>query len=476
MRGRGNELNILFLLGLDASGLVLAYQLAVYMRVTLNELFSSQFTPEASYWLMPPLLFILPLTLMAFSVVGLYDRSSQQTNLDTMARVVRGITLAIMLILVGTFFVSRHLYSRSLIGILWISSILVLGPLRILAGSGLAHLRQRGLWLQKVAIVGNGERAARIGERLLYPGSEFKVEGTILPAVPDPSDDIGQQALGPLEDLEQIINQHHIDRIFLSDDGLSEADIAGIARVCERMEVQLDKTADLFGAVPKRIWVVNGLPLVSIVSAELSRWDHILKRLLDIALSLSLILVSAPLLVLIALAIRGESPGPLLFKQSRRGKGGRYFRMLKFRSMKVDAESGRERLTDLNEADGALFKLRDDPRITRVGRILRRYSLDELPQLMNVLFGEMSFVGPRPLPIKDIEANLGDPTFQFWIEKRESVLPGITGLWQVRGRSKLGFREMLTLDIYYIRNRSLLLDLQIVAKTLPVVLLGRGAY
>ncbi len=194
------------------------------------------------------------------------------------------------------------------------------------------------------------------------------------------------------------------------------------------------------------------------------------KRFTDVVVALFGIVLGFPLACLIALAIKLDSPGPVLFRQVRVGQGGKPFVFYKFRSMFPGAEGIKKDFLHLNEMDGPVFKLFDDPRITRVGRILRKSSLDELPQLFNVVRGEMSLVGPRP-PVPE-EVRLYRP----WHMGRLAVKPGLTCLWQVSGRSYIGFEEWMRLDIEYIRNRSFLLDLRILAKTIPAVLSGRGAY
>jgi exopolysaccharide biosynthesis polyprenyl glycosylphosphotransferase len=196
----------------------------------------------------------------------------------------------------------------------------------------------------------------------------------------------------------------------------------------------------------------------------------VLKRTMDIVLSLLGLLLLSPLFAVIALLIKLESPGPVIFKQERIGRGRTPFTMFKFRSMCVDAEVLKAQLAALNEARGPLFKIQHDPRLTRIGRVIRKYSLDELPQLWNVLKGDMSLVGPRPPVQSEVE--------QYSAEayKRLEIRPGITGLWQVSGRSNLSFDEMLKLDIYYIWNWSLSQDLKILLRTFPIVFSGQGAY
>jgi lipopolysaccharide/colanic/teichoic acid biosynthesis glycosyltransferase len=190
----------------------------------------------------------------------------------------------------------------------------------------------------------------------------------------------------------------------------------------------------------------------------------------DIFVSAGIVLVATPLWLLTALAVKLGSPGPVFYRDQRVGLGEREFGMFKFRSMYTDAGERQAGLEGANEASGPLFKIKDDPRVTRVGRFLRRYSIDELPQILNVLRGEMSLVGPRPLPLRDYVMLEG------WHRKRYLVLPGMTGLWQVSGRIELTFDDLVRLDFYYLENWSIWLDISILAKTLPAVLARRGAY
>jgi exopolysaccharide biosynthesis polyprenyl glycosylphosphotransferase len=203
---------------------------------------------------------------------------------------------------------------------------------------------------------------------------------------------------------------------------------------------------------------------------SLSRANALVKRIFDLVVCIPLIVLLLPIMTLIALAIKLNSPGPALFVQTRVGLTGRLFPALKFRSMVVGAESMVALLQDRNEASGPLFKIKDDPRRTLTGRFLRRTSMDELPQLFNVLRGEMSLVGPRP-PLPSEVAQYED-----WQKQRLAARPGLTGLWQVSGRSNLTFDEQALLDIYYLEHWSLLLDIKILLRTIPIVLFGKGAY
>jgi exopolysaccharide biosynthesis polyprenyl glycosylphosphotransferase len=215
---------------------------------------------------------------------------------------------------------------------------------------------------------------------------------------------------------------------------------------------------------------IAGLPLIHVEAPEFTGGRKALKAFVDRAASLLLVLLLSPVLITLALAIRLTSRGPIFYKQSRVGQGGREFRVYKFRSMVVDADKRLAALQAKNETDGLMFKMRNDPRVTRVGRLLRRYSMDELPQLFNVLFGHMSLVGPRPpLPVEVAQ-------YDQDVARRLLVKPGMTGLWQVNGRSDLSWEDGIRLDLYYVENWSLAADATILWKTVGAVLQSRGAY
>ena len=216
---------------------------------------------------------------------------------------------------------------------------------------------------------------------------------------------------------------------------------------------------------------LEGVPVMTFQSGPADSWQLIMKRVIDILGSVALLVALAPLFALVMLLIRLESQGSIFFAQERIGLNKRRFRMLKFRTMVDGADRLQHMLEDLNEADGPVFKIKKDPRITRVGKILRRFSIDEFPQLINVLLGDMSLVGPRPLPVRDVER-----IDIRWQKRRFSIKPGLTCLWQVSGRSEIGFNEWVRLDLDYIDRWSLGLDLLILLKTIPAVFKGPGAY
>jgi exopolysaccharide biosynthesis polyprenyl glycosylphosphotransferase len=244
-------------------------------------------------------------------------------------------------------------------------------------------------------------------------------------------------------------------------------------RVCERAGANFKLVPDLYELSLSRIDVdaLEGIPLIGLKRNLTSSWQYRIKRLIDVIGSGAMILITSPVLLLIALAIKLDSPGPILHRQTRVGYRGEAFCCFKFRSMHVNADQILQQLRQRTDGDErGKFKLRNDPRRTRVGRFIRRTSLDELPNLFNVFRGEMSLVGPRPPMPHEVER------YEDWERARLEMPPGITGLWQVRGRSDIDFNEMVLMDLYYIENWSLRLDFQILLQTIPAVLSRRGAY
>lgn len=277
-----------------------------------------------------------------------------------------------------------------------------------------------------------------------------------------------------LSELEAVIAQEPVDEVFITLPREKYGHVIDtIVRLCEEQGIMVRLRTDLFELKIAR-WQVDeldGMPIMTIRSGPLDGWPLLAKRLLDICGSVGLLLAMAPIFGIVALLIKLDSAGPVFFRQERVGLNKRRFRLFKFRTMVEGAETQQQTLESLNEAEGPVFKIKDDPRITRLGKVLRRYSIDELPQLLNVLKGEMSLVGPRPLPVRDIERIDAQ-----WHKRRLSVRPGVTCLWQVNGRSDVSFNEWVRMDLEYIDQWSLGLDLKILIKTIPVVLKGAGAY
>ncbi|RPI29655.1 MAG: sugar transferase [Acidobacteria bacterium] len=277
-----------------------------------------------------------------------------------------------------------------------------------------------------------------------------------------------------LADLGAIIAREPVDEVLVALPLRRRRDlIEKIVEVCEEQGIMVRVRTDLFDLRVARPQVdtIDGVPVVTIRSGPEDGWQLAMKRIIDFVGSAALLILLAPFLLLVALLIKLDSTGPVLFRQERVGLNRRRFKVLKFRTMVQEADKNQVLLETLNEADGPVFKIKKDPRITRVGRFLRQFSIDELPQLINVLKGEMSLVGPRPLPLRDVK--LIDTQ---WHKRRFSVKPGLTCLWQVSGRSDVSFERWVRMDLEYIDTWSLGLDLKILLKTLPAVFRGSGAY
>jgi exopolysaccharide biosynthesis polyprenyl glycosylphosphotransferase len=283
---------------------------------------------------------------------------------------------------------------------------------------------------------------------------------------------VGLPVLGQISDLRAILAEHQVDELVVTDSDFSERDLLEMVEQAHRSGVKVriaPKTTEL---LTQRAEYVpgQGAPLFELRPPVFIGADWVLKRGFDLVVASAMIVVGLPLWLAVAGAIKLTSRGPVFYRDRRVGLGEQEFGMLKFRTMYVDAPEQQAELEAANEAEGALFKIREDPRVTGVGGFLRRFSLDEIPNVWNVLRGEMSLVGPRPLPIRDYE--LLEP----WHRKRYLVLPGMTGLWQISGRSNLSFDDLVRLDFYYLDNWSIWLDISILAKTVPAVMAQRGAY
>ena len=339
---------------------------------------------------------------------------------------------------------------------------------------GMAHrARAMGRNLRDVVFVGSGQQTLETAAELARRDSL----GYHVVEVVDIEKDLQEPnptAHRVVAKLQAIVDRHPIDEVFvaLDFDGGSQSIIREIISTFEVQGVTVRVIANL--AVLEWAWssvdTLSGHPVITIASGPSESVGMVVKRVVDIVISVVALVVFAPLMALIALAIRRDSPGPAIFRQERVGLNRRRFRALKFRTMVVDAEELLPRLEKMNEASGAVFKIREDPRVTRVGRILRRTSLDELPQLWNVLTGDMSIIGPRPLPVRDV-----DRIEARWHRRRFAVKPGITCLWQVRSR-RPNFDDIIRADMEYIDNWSLALDFKIMLLTVPAVLSGDGAH
>jgi exopolysaccharide biosynthesis polyprenyl glycosylphosphotransferase len=337
-----------------------------------------------------------------------------------------------------------------------------------------AYVHKKEPLQQRCLIVGSGMVAGQLIDRL-QTQSQFGL--VPFGFVDDEVHDRGSlelPQLGGLGDLEDILRVHQVDRVIIAFSRASHEQLLRAIRACRDRRVAVDVVPRLFEFLDgaRALDQVGGLPLLSIGAPRLTRASRLAKRALDAVVGGGALLVLSPLFAAIAIAIKLESRGPVFFRQERAGRGGEPFEVFKFRSMYQDAEARKAEFQAANDIDdGVMFKMHKDPRVTRTGRLLRRYSLDELPQLFNVLAGQMSLVGPRPLILRETAA-----LAETWHQRRLDLRPGLTGPWQVSGRSDIPFQDMVRFDYQYVAGWSLVRDLEILLATVPAVLSGRGAY
>lgn len=406
---------------------------------------------------------------------GLYKIARGRALLDEIAIIVNGVTAATVVLLAISFVLQPTVFSRLMFIYVGAVSILLLGGARVIRRVIYARLRARGIGVVRVLVVGGGD----VGKAVLRTLIARKEQGYLPIGYLDENPlhakvDLGRvKGLGGLDNLEAVCAEHQVNYVMITLAWQFHDRILELVERCRQIGVDVSVVPDVFQLNLRQLQVENldGIPLLRVNGhVSLDGSARLKKRLLDLAI----ILAASPgiliVCLLVALAIRIEGPGPIIYSQMRVGENGKRFKMYKFRSMIPDADSMRENLIKSHNLDPRHPKIKDDPRITLVGRFIRRASLDEFPNAINVLLGQMSVIGPRP-PTAD-EVLLYEP----WHMQRLQVKPGMTGLWQVSGRSEVPFDEMCLLDIYYIENWSLRLDLQILMMTVPHVLLRRGAY
>jgi exopolysaccharide biosynthesis polyprenyl glycosylphosphotransferase len=451
----------------------LAFFLGYYVRYQL-QLFIPVLDPNrAPYNSYIPVQLAYTLLMVLFLALdGVYRRRREGSWFEEVYRIGNSTTTVVVILIAGTFIIQPLVYSRLLPIEVGILTILLLSLARVARHVAAGQLRKRGIGLDRVLIVGAGEIGRAVMRNLVArPELGYHVVGFVDDDLS--KGDLGRfKALGGLDSVGVALKAERIDEVIITLPWMYHRTIMGLVRSCEAAGVRARVVPDLFQLSLSRVDFddMGGIPLIGLKETAIPRAGRLVKRALDISLSLIALVVFAPVLGLIALLIRLDSRGPAVFTQRRVGEAGRPFDIFKFRSMRVGAEGQQAQLQDLNQATGPLFKIKADPRLTRMGRFLRRSSLDELPQFINVLRGEMSVVGPRPgLPPEVAQ-------YQPWQRQRLEVPPGITGLWQVSGRSDLSFDEMCLLDVYYIENWSLGLDLTIMLRTVPRMLFAAGAY
>jgi exopolysaccharide biosynthesis polyprenyl glycosylphosphotransferase len=421
-------------------------------------------------------LFVIAAWLVLFSAQGLYDQRRLVNAWDELKLVLQAVTTGTM-VAVFSAFLLRVPTHRTWVLVTWLGCTLTVLGNRFAHRRILRGLHHAGVLVTPMLIVGAGREGREVWralERSRHLG--FRVVGFLddhEPGNPAHGSNQGPPLLGRIDQIRACIEANGIQAVLVAGGSVAEATAERVHRELAGLDVDLHLSTGLLGVAANRVAVqrVDGIPVLALRRVELTRAQQTLKRAFDLLVASGLLVVLAPVMLACAAAVRLTSPGPVLFRQRRVGKDGAVFRVRKFRSMTADAERRLPELIDRNELDGPSFKLSDDPRITRVGRALRAWSLDELPQLLDVLRGDMSLVGPRPQQVDEAGAvDRLDPR----AVARLRVKPGMTGLWQVSGRHSLVAADRLFYDLFYVENWSLTLDLYVVLRTIPTVLRGSG--
>jgi exopolysaccharide biosynthesis polyprenyl glycosylphosphotransferase len=412
---------------------------------------------------------------LIFNLQGIYRSHRLSTAVDEFREIGRAVFFASVTLMVVAHIGRWPTITLEAAASVGVIAFALIGSMRVLLRLNLGRLRLRGHNIKTLLIVGGGPRArwfaneirqrTTLGYRIIgYVDDETNFNGHGLKGVP---------RLGDVNDLPGILAHDVIDEVFIALPIKSQySQIEKAINLLEEQGIMVHLLSDNFPhrLARSRTSEFEGTPLLSLHSAPPMTWRTEIKRLMDVAVASVMLVGLFPLLAFVALAIRFDSKGPVFFIQGRVGFNKRRFRMIKFRTMCADAEARMQEVEHLNEKSGPIFKIAKDPRTTRVGKWLRKASIDELPQLINVLLGDMSLVGPRPLPMRDALK-----MEEAWQKRRFSVKPGLTCLWQVSGRSNLSFEQWMELDLKYIDSWSLGLDGKILLRTIPAILSARGA-
>jgi len=452
------------LIAADIAGLALGVYVALVLRSFVygdTIYWSLLWDTGPSDWLP----FLAPITVIVFLQAGLYAPRERRAG---SGRVLAALVLVALIVLAFGFGTEYDFTTTGLIPTAVVTCALAIGLLRAAYDSVSLELMARAGVRRRLLLVGDESTVADLERPLRASRGGIGVEIVGRLAVDPQTGGL----VGSLDRLAVLLEAERPDELVLAEAHFDEQTVLEVVQLAHRHGVKVKlapSTTELL--VHEGEYVPGqGIPLFELRPPMLTGLEWATKRIFDIVVSSLLLVVGIPLWLLVAAAIKVDTRGPVLYVDRRIGVREQEFGMLKFRTMVTGAAGRQDELEAENEATGALFKIRDDPRVTRVGRVLRRLSLDELPQLWNVLRGQMSLVGPRPLPLRD-HAMLED-----WHRARSLVLPGMTGLWQISGRSGLEFDDLVRLDFAYIEAWSIWLDISIIARTIPAVLTGRGAY
>lgn len=464
-RALERAIRVLSLLALDLAGVIAA----IFTALAVKELILGGYSTDrvwATTTDYAPFVFLVMALLFARS--GLYGRREVRPGLAAIVKSLFQVSIVSLVFAVvqGLEFSSYYIFYGGLaFGLVWISGLRWI--YESLTAAALAALGRR----RRTILVGNGDQIDAVAHALSAEHSQTRYEMIgFISLTPRPAN--GLENLGALSDLSAVLERHSVQDVIIADPDFPQEEALELIDLCHERGVAVRIAPTTMEILTHEHELVPGqsVPLFELKPPVFDGVDFALKRTFDFVGASALLILMSPVLLTTALAVKLSSRGPIFYRSRRPGIGGQPFGCLKFRTMHVDAERRQRELERMNEASGPLFKIRRDPRLTPVGGFLRRFSIDELPQLFNVLRGQMSLVGPRPLPQRDYDM------LKDWHRKRYLVLPGITGLWQVSGRAELDFDELVRLDFLYLERWSVFLDFSILLKTVPAVLSRRGAF
>lgn len=465
------------LLGADLITLVVSAVAASYLRYWHLVATGTAASWAGSEWYVRVSAYAIVLSVLAIVHEGLYDLDRLFWGTGEFTRIARALAIAVVAIVLATFAFSLPGLSRVWTLLFYAIALTLVSVERLLLRHALRTLRRGGKYVLRTLVVGSNPEATEVVRILkARPETGLVPVGCLATALADLTDqncgpgDVPY--LGYSRDLCTIVDKYMIDTVIIASTAFDYPIVPRMIAELRGRDVSIHLSSGLFDILTTRVLVreVAGVPLITVKSVSFSKWNFAVKRTFDLILASLITIVGSPLWVPLSLIIKLDSRGPVFYRQTRVGQNGELFAMYKFRSMCADADDQLEELWEKNEADGPLFKMQKDPRVTRIGHWMRKYSIDEFPQLINVLKGQMSLVGPRPPLIAETEQY----TNYHW--RRMEVLPGMTGLWQVSGRSSLTFEEMVRLDLFYIENWGVAFDFALLARTVPAVLVGDGAW
>jgi exopolysaccharide biosynthesis polyprenyl glycosylphosphotransferase len=478
VRARRLRLELQLLVVLDVLLATLGFVVAYFLRYRYGFLSPVRFDQPLQSFL-PTIALLVPTTLGLLYWKGLYHLPRNAGWLTQLGKIVSSVTTAIAVTIVITFLFSPDFYSRLIFLLAWASTIMLLALGRLLINSYRHRRWANGHDLERVLVVGGTGLGRQVMRNLRNSRAlGYALVGYVHESLEDgPSSAVsstGEETplLGGLEQLPQVVAQRDVHHVIVALPAWQNKHLPRIVEMCHQLGVPFQIVPDFHELSFDRVTIqeLRGVPLIGLRENVIRGWNYAVKRALDVGLVVVTLPLWGMLSLFIMLLIRLDSPGPVIFRQTRLGRKERPFEFLKFRTMVTNAEELKAELMEYNENAGPHFKIKHDPRCTRVGRVLRRTSLDEIPQLWNVLRGEMSLVGPRPAVPEEVAQ------YEPWHRRRMEVMPGCTGLWQATGRSNTTFDEMVRLDIYYAEHWSVWFDLKILLLSIPAVVLGRGAY